>query len=109
MSDVPKITCTICDPRAGDVQGIRRPVTVTSGELTELIKHIVQEHISKTHIEGLVRTLVLEESALLTDDAARNAAQAAQETADEALKLAQKAAESAEAAAEAADELNENA
>lgn len=47
MSTVTKLDCVICNPEQGDVKGIRRPVTVTSQELSTLILHVITEHTPK--------------------------------------------------------------
>ena len=79
MSDVPKIACTICDPSAGDIQRIRRPITVTSQEIVNLVQHILSAHTS----EGEVNL------ALAKAELAEGIANTAQETADTAMKIAQ--------------------
>jgi hypothetical protein len=117
MSDVPKITCTICDPSTGDINRIRRPITVTSQEIVNLVQHFITTHTGLLAIEQKSEALDKAFNAVREMEMAlgRNIevvqgdVSRAQRTADEALKLAQKATESAEAADEAADELNENA
>lgn len=50
MSDVTRIACTICTPSAADRNGIRRPVSVTSQELTGLIQHFLEAHYVKADV-----------------------------------------------------------
>jgi uncharacterized protein DUF3359 len=79
MSDVPRIACTICNPSAADVQGIRRPVTVTNSELTELMRHMLVSHSPATTTAN---------QALETAQRALDVAKAAQATAAGAEKTA---------------------
>ncbi len=82
MSQVNQLFCTVCNPEAGDVRGIRKVVHVTSQELTALITHFIENHI----------TVSTDESPVI-DQEARDAAAEAQTTASDALKLAQKLAQ----------------
>lgn len=83
MSQVNQLFCTVCNPEEGDTNGIRRVVHATSQELSALVQHFVENHITVTSDESTV-----------IDQEARDAASEAQTTADEALKLAQKLAQS---------------
>lgn len=80
MSQVNQLFCTVCNPEAGDSAGIRKVVHVTSQELTALVKHFIEEHITVTNDTDDVPVI---------DQEARDAAAEAQTTAGEALRLAQ--------------------
>lgn len=82
MSQINQLFCTVCNPEAEDFAGIRKVVGVTSQELTSLIKHFIENHISVTDNET-------ESPAIDTE--ARDAASEVREIAEEALRTAQKA------------------
>lgn len=71
MSGVNFLKCTICDPSAGDINGIRRPVHVTSQEVTELVQHMISAHsgINEATEEAARATLSADHAALLANQA----------------------------------------
>ena len=78
MSQVNQLFCTVCNPEAGDINGIRKTVHVTSQELSFFVKHFIENHI----------TVSTDESPVI-DQEARDAAAEAQTVAGDALRLAQ--------------------
>lgn len=67
MSTVTKADCVLCNPQAGDLNGIRRPIAggVTSEEIFVLVNHII-----KTHTPEIAAAQLAAEAA---DDVARSA------------------------------------
>ena len=72
MSNVRLLECPICNPEARDFP-VRKTVNVTSEELVNLIKHVIEAHSNTEAFD--------------TAERANMTANEAQATADEALKL----------------------